>query len=111
MTAISAAAVTATHNCKTPRCEGEARGTRGLAAYCDDCREERKRKASISQGGGFVDGLRELTRLGKEADRLRVKAEKQTRLALEAKDAADEAATAFRAAARELMGEEFREAA
>jgi hypothetical protein len=107
VTAISAAAITATHNCKTPRCEGEARSTRGVAAYCKDCQE--KRKASNSSGGGLVDRLQALTALGRTADRLRVKAEKQTRLALDAKQEADEAAAAFRQAARELMGDDVDE--
>lgn len=114
---MSAHELTTTHYCKQPGCDAEARSSVGRYSYCDYHGELRAKAAAAGQlrpgskpgpkaAGEFEQKVNELKRLARDRDRLYRLAESATRKALAAKKAADDAAEAFKQAARDLTSDE-----
>lgn len=118
---------TATIDCRWPGCTNEAKSDRGIYAYLCETHIEEKRRTGVTpafdrpvngggprpapvrvrdvSGDGFEAKVKELAKLGREADRAREKAKDATEKALAAKRRADLLEQAFRVRTRELMGD------
>jgi len=107
-TEMSAHDITSTHTCKFPNCTQPAKSDRGPFSKCDEHRNQPTpmRPRSTQPAGTLETQLAECRKSAREADRLRAKAEKLTRQALQAKREAEEATARFRSQVRGIIGKE-----
>jgi len=108
--------LTTSKDCKQPNCTNEARWSRGpYAGLCEEHAGARPRNGTplparpatrpATATGGLEGKVKELAKLGREADRTRDRAKRLAEQALQAKRHADAAQAAFQRLARELMGD------
>lgn len=120
---VSAQEATRTIDCRAPGCTNTAATDRGIYAYLCDQHADQKRRTGVSPrpsdaqsaggsprrtsgpGDSLEAKVKELGKLGRDADRARAKAKKAAESALKLKAAADALEQTFRARTRELMSE------
>jgi hypothetical protein len=91
----------ATHYCKYPGCENEARSRVGRYAYCAE--HQSQRPAQAPRDDTMTARIASLAAGARKVDAARAKAEKLTRAALQAKRDADTLADAFTDSMNELL--------